>query len=500
MNEEDIKCECGKLYKEKEFKNHFKNCIKLHEKYEEFDAKIIHLLKKYIISKDSLLIIKFFLKRFIKIFDYKLKKIFNIQAIPSIKIENEPHKNLLNSKEIRDKNDIYNKMQNNIKDKLLDNNIFQKRIENNGNQNIVINIPMNNSVLNKNNIVQIIRSNSSNLEDNIKINYMNKIEQIKINFYYIPKKINFPMEANTNEKLVEVIERFKKTICPKWLQNLISVPIYKQQNINQLKTLYEIGIKDGDTIEFTKNNNNNKNNNIINSSDNKNKNNIINNFDKQNNNFIINNFDKQNNNFIINNLGNKNSYNNKINTNFIFNNNFSPIMPIKENNMDDDEEFNLNFIRHSKSTMIPDIEPISILRNDEAYINQHKHNLVYCITLLDWECNICYKNFNKTKAKYYCSLCDYNICVKCYKGNKNIIPEPIFYEIDLPKFVFKAQFFQTENHKHKLVFCIRRESNSNSWSCNICRESHNYEQGSFYCTECDYDMCLNCSKVNLNFI
>ena len=103
MNEEDIKCECGKLYKEKEFKNHFKNCIKLHEKYEEFDAKIIHLLKKYIISKDSLLIIKFFLKRFIKIFDYKLKKIFNIQAIPSIKIENEPHKNLLNSKEIRDK-------------------------------------------------------------------------------------------------------------------------------------------------------------------------------------------------------------------------------------------------------------------------------------------------------------------------------------------------------------------------------------------------------------
>ena len=140
MNEEDIKCECGKLYQEKDFKIHFKKCKKLLSKYEEFDYNITNLLKKYIISKESLHIVKFLLKRFIKIIDYKLKKIFNIQAIPSIKYENSFHKNLLNSNDMIYPNKINNRMQNNLNNKLVNNNNFPKIIENKMNQNIVIKI------------------------------------------------------------------------------------------------------------------------------------------------------------------------------------------------------------------------------------------------------------------------------------------------------------------------------------------------------------------------
>ena len=331
-------------------------------------------------------------------------------------------------------------------------------------------MPVDNSFLNNNNVIQIIRSNSSNIEDNyVKLNYMNKLEEnIEIIFAHTTKKLNFPIKANINEKLVEVIERFKKTICP-WLTKSFSNPIYKQQNINQMKTLYEIGIKNGDTIEFTNSSNNNKNNNNI----------------------------------IINNFGKKNNYNNNINQNFFINNKvnnkYNNFNPIRENNLDDNEFNKLINFQHSKSSVISDILPINILGNDEINIMQHEHKLVYCITLSDWKCNICYKNFKKIKAKYYCSVCDFNICVKCYKGNK-FIPEPIYFDTNLPHFVFEAKFFQYRNHEHILTFCKRVVSDCSGWSCNKCKKSYTYDEWSFYCSKCDYDICLICIKENLNLI
>ena len=78
MNEEEIKCECGDIFKKQDFKNHFRKCIDLISKFQAFDYKMIQLIKTYINSKESMIIIKFFLQRYIKILNFKLNKVFNI--------------------------------------------------------------------------------------------------------------------------------------------------------------------------------------------------------------------------------------------------------------------------------------------------------------------------------------------------------------------------------------------------------------------------------------
>ena len=75
---ETILCECNLSFNENDFLKHFKSCKILFDKYKDFDYKISQLLKNYIDSQNSLSIIKFLFKRFINIFEYKLKNYFNV--------------------------------------------------------------------------------------------------------------------------------------------------------------------------------------------------------------------------------------------------------------------------------------------------------------------------------------------------------------------------------------------------------------------------------------
>ena len=81
MNEEKIKCECGELFTKQNFKTHYKTCAELIHKFKEFDFKMIQLIKKYLNSKERLILIKFFLHRYVKILNYQLSKIFNNKII-----------------------------------------------------------------------------------------------------------------------------------------------------------------------------------------------------------------------------------------------------------------------------------------------------------------------------------------------------------------------------------------------------------------------------------
>ena len=84
--DEDIFCECGLSFKENEFTMHFRQCKILYHKYEDFDFKLSQLLKKYINSIESLIIINFFFKRLIKIFNQELKNYFTQPTINTINI------------------------------------------------------------------------------------------------------------------------------------------------------------------------------------------------------------------------------------------------------------------------------------------------------------------------------------------------------------------------------------------------------------------------------
>ena len=128
-------------------------------------------------------------------------------------------------------------------------------------------------------------------------------------------------------------------------------------------------------------------------------------------------------------------------------------------------------------------------------VKEHPHKLVYCISILNWKCSLCDINYTKEKAKYYCCICDFNMCDKCHtKGEyikKKIFPEGITpSNIDI-----KNPILKYNNHEHPLIYC--RSSRSviryNTWICDICECKYKNDIWSFYFTQCDYDLCTKCA-------
>ena len=128
-------------------------------------------------------------------------------------------------------------------------------------------------------------------------------------------------------------------------------------------------------------------------------------------------------------------------------------------------------------------------------VKEHSHKLVYCISILNWKCSICKNNYQKDDAKYYCSLCNYNMCDNCHsKGEytkKKIFPKGI--KPSNPNII--NPIIKSKHHEHNLIYC--RSSRSiigyNTWICDICDKEYKNDIWSFYCTQCDFDLCSICA-------
>jgi hypothetical protein len=129
------------------------------------------------------------------------------------------------------------------------------------------------------------------------------------------------------------------------------------------------------------------------------------------------------------------------------------------------------------------------------YVRDHEDRLVYSLTPFDWKCNVCKKNYSKNEPKYYCSICDYNMCDNCvdagHYDKKRTFPKSIPpCNINCKNKSLKAE------HSHDLVFCrtSRCVLNETYWFCNECQKGYNPEDWGFYCTLCDYDLCSKCAE------
>ena len=128
-------------------------------------------------------------------------------------------------------------------------------------------------------------------------------------------------------------------------------------------------------------------------------------------------------------------------------------------------------------------------------IKEHEHKVIYTITNYDWKCNECKENKSKGEPRLYCSICDYNMCNTCRKDKK-------YYKMgNIPKNVnpsnknVKKQFIKPSEHKHRLAYCrTKRTPAHGGWFCDKCKESFTNRVWTFYCTQCDYDLCYKCAK------
>ena len=292
------------------------------------------------------------------------------------------------------------------------NNMMNNNNMNNNlmNGNILLNNNMNNGMYNQN---KGDIPNINNLQNNENM-YIENNNEIILNFLFY-NSLSYLVRCKLAEKLIDVIERFKKTQCPTILKNSLDFPLLNghQLDINQM--IFELEVNNNDIIFF--------------------------------------------------------------------------IDTIKNNEEGKRNEFQENKINNDDNNNAVGVE------EDIIIINEHAHKLAYLISIFDWSCSLCKKNYTKSKGKYYCSLCDFNLCENCHM-ERNLPKRKAFQEeIEPPYLDIKSPFTQSQYHEHKLIYCrsSRYTSKFNNWRCDNCGLSFDNEIWSFYCTNCDFDLCCKCA-------
>ena len=144
--------------------------------------------------------------------------------------------------------------------------------------------------------------------------------------------------------------------------------------------------------------------------------------------------------------------------------------------------------------------------NLSIIINHHPHPLLFCNTLdrsnygTNWTCNICFTNFTYDQPSFYCTFCDFDVCKNCIGNLK--INDIKFHDfcknkLNIP-FLSNGNYkwtIKNNNHAH-LLTKIKRKNDKFSWFCNLCGKNYLNINPSYYCSLCDYDICLNCFYKN----
>ena len=338
----------------------------------------------------------------------------------------------------------------------------------NNNLNMQMNMGINNSNINLMNNMNNLESsfNQMNLGNN------NINNEIRLKFTFVNTQ-SFLVKCKLSEKLSEVIARFKKTQCPQNLKESLTIPLFSGQKVDTEKTLSEIGLKNNQIILFISTKK-------------------------------IEDDDEEK----------KEGY--KLQEDEIeqikkWKDEYEGMKLMKQlqkivNNVVEDEgkkisnnEINNLFLLDSKETVKDFYEFVKLKERGQAIpIKEHPHKLVLCVSILNWKCSLCNINYDRKDAKYFCSLCNFNMCDKCHT-KKNYQKKKLFNDdVEPSNTDVTNPILNSNHHQHQLVYL--RSSRSvigyNSWICDICRLTFDNEVWSFYCTQCDFDLCTKCAGYN----
>jgi len=338
----------------------------------------------------------------------------------------------------------------------------------NNNLNMQMNMGINNSNINLMNNMNNLESsfNQMNLGNN------NINNEIRLKFTFVNTQ-SFLVKCKLSEKLSEVIARFKKTQCPQNLKESLTIPLFSGQKVDTEKTLSEIGLKNNQIILFISTKK-------IEDDDEEKKEGYKLQEDE------IEQIKKW-----------KDEYEGmKL---------MKQLQKIVNNVVEDEEkkisnnEINNLFLLDSKETVKDFYEFVKLKESGQAIpIKEHPHKLVLCVSILNWKCSLCNINYDRKDAKYFCSLCNFNMCDKCHT-KKNYQKKKLFNDdVEPSNTDVTNPILNSHHHQHQLVYL--RSSRSvigyNSWICDICRLTFDNEVWSFYCTQCDFDLCTKCAGYN----
>ena len=87
------------------------------------------------------------------------------------------------------------------------------------------------------------------------------------------------------------------------------------------------------------------------------------------------------------------------------------------------------------------------------------------------------------------------MCDKCHAKGKYTKKKEITEDKEPSNTDVKNPVLKSPRHQHNLIYCRTSRSviGFNSWICDVCKLTFDNEVWSFYCTQCDFDLCCKCA-------
>ena len=117
-----------------------------------------------------------------------------------------------------------------------------------------------------------------------------------------------------------------------------------------------------------------------------------------------------------------------------------------------------------------------------------------------WECDACKAQYSYDVPTFFCTACDFDICQKCILGLGAFWI--IIYNYNLGNLCetqikeespYIRKNLEKKIHHHPIIKIIREPSYyENKTKCNLCFKDIQTDEEFYFCSLCNYCICLNC--------
>ena len=137
-----------------------------------------------------------------------------------------------------------------------------------------------------------------------------------------------------------------------------------------------------------------------------------------------------------------------------------------------------------------------------------QHPLIHCKTVgrimpgTYWKCNCCYTDYSYNVPTFYCTACDYDLCQKCllsFYACQIVIYNYTIGNIQATPQCANTNFLNQKVHQHPVMKILREPTYfENKLRCNFCGKDIQMPEQFFYCSLCNFCICLNCYQQRNN--
>ena len=121
-----------------------------------------------------------------------------------------------------------------------------------------------------------------------------------------------------------------------------------------------------------------------------------------------------------------------------------------------------------------------------------------------WSCNNCSTKYSFNVPTFFCTACDFDLCQKCLLSLNAFMIAIYNYSksnIYLSQQFDNANYYEPKLHNHPIVRILREPTFTEVYlKCNMCLKDIQKDEEFYFCSLCNYCICINCYQFFKNNI